>query len=486
MMNNVKSLLVVGGGTAGLVAALILKKRLDIQVDLVYSKSIGIIGVGEGSTEHFREFMEFVGINQYDLIKECDATYKCGIMFEGWGDKDYLHCVIPPYNKKTAQYSTIYGHQIANNSSYVTPEIPWHNRVNRWFVNRPEEFPYNQFHFNTHKLNKFLFDIASAAGIRIIEDEINDIVLDDNGYIKYLTGSKQQYQYDFYIDSTGFKRPLMEKLGAKWNSFGKYLKMKAAVVFPTGDEDNYNIWTLAKAMDYGWMFRIPVWGRHGNGYIFDSDYTNFDQAKAEVEKLFGREIDFGKEFKFDPGCLDRAWINNCCAVGLSGSFVEPLEATSIGTSIQQSFLLMHKLINYDQKVIDSYNKSFTDVMENIRDFIVLHYVTNKTNTQFWKDISSIELPDTLKSKLDIWKNKLPIEEDFSELSDYKLFGVDNYTLVLEGLNLFNRDAIKKEFESNPSYIKYAAQQEIEKQLQFEKSVDTITHKKLLELIRENF
>jgi tryptophan halogenase len=102
-MKIVKSILIVGGGTAGLITAMILKKKLDIQVDVVYSKNVGIVGVGEGSTEHFREFMEFVGINQFEIIKETDATYKAGIMFEGWGSKDYFHSVAGPFNKKYGQ-----------------------------------------------------------------------------------------------------------------------------------------------------------------------------------------------------------------------------------------------------------------------------------------------------------------------------------------------------------------------------------------------
>ena len=114
-MKNVKKLLVVGGGTAGLISALILKKRLNIQVDLVYSKNVGIVGVGEGSTEHWREFMQFMHLDLYTVIKECDATYKAGIMFKNWGDRDYLHSVATPFDSKISQYPFVYAKQIAEN-----------------------------------------------------------------------------------------------------------------------------------------------------------------------------------------------------------------------------------------------------------------------------------------------------------------------------------------------------------------------------------
>jgi tryptophan halogenase len=483
-MKTVNSILVAGAGTAGLVSALILKKKLNIQVDVVHSKSIGIIGVGEGSTEHWREFMDFVGIDQQDLIRECDATYKCGIMFENWGDKNYLHSVAPPFNKKFAQYSYVYGRQIANNDPFVSSDISKNNNANPWFLENPKEFPFNQFHFNTNKLNAYLTKLAKEAGIKIIEDEITDVTIGKDGSIESVTGEKQIYTYDFYIDSTGFKRLLMNKLGAKWTSYSKYLKMKSAIVFPTPDEENYNIWTLARAMDYGWLFRIPTWGRYGNGYIYDSDYITIDQAKAEVEKYFGREITVGKQINFDPGALDRVWIKNCCAVGLSASFVEPLEASSIGTSIQQAFILMHRLANYDQNVIDAYNKAVTEILENIRDFVILHYQTKKTNTEFWKDCAKLEIPDSLKSKLALWKNKLPIQEDFSNLTAYVLFTAANFILVMDGLDLFDRDAIRKEYESNPEYIKQDADATVKNELMFERSIATITHKELIRRIRE--
>jgi tryptophan halogenase len=320
-------------------------------------------------------------------------------------------------------------------------------------------------------------------GIGIIEDDINDVILDEDGSIKTLTGNSREYEYDFYIDSTGFKRILMNKLGAKWQSYSKYLKMKSAITFQTPEEENYNFWTLAQAMDYGWMFKIPVWGRNGNGYIFDSDYITADQAKLEVEQLLGHKIEIGKQFNFDPGTLETPWIKNCCAIGLSASFVEPLEASSIGTSIQQSFLLMQKLVNYTDTSIDDYNNSFASLMENIRDFIVLHYVTNKTNTEFWKDIRLLELPDSLKSKLDKWRHRLPVSEDFNNMSNYILFTPSNFIVVMEGLDLFDRNSIRLEYNTLHPEMKETANSIIKQQLEFEKSIKFITHKEMISIIR---
>lgn len=486
-MKKIEKIAVVGSGTAGLISALLLKKRFpEIQIDVIASKAIGIIGVGEGSTEHWKDFMDYMGIDQYTLIKECDATYKIGIMFKDWTPEPYIHSVQTPFDRRASQYRYVYGKLISDNmpSVSMSSERYWRNQINTWFLNNPKESPASQYHFNTQKLNEFLTNFGETLDINFIDDEINDVILNENGDITTLKGNISDYSYDFYIDSTGFRRILISKLGAKWVSYGKYLKMKAAMAFPTGDEENYNVWTLAKAMDYGWMFKIPVWGRHGNGYIYDSDYITRDQAKEEIDTYFKKDIEIGKEFAFDPGALDRVWINNCVAIGLSGSFVEPLEATSIGTSIQQTFILMHRLINYDSKVIENYNKSITSIMENIRDFIALHYVVKKDNSKFWKDLQNHNLPDSLKNNLEQWKYKLPIKEDFVNSSGYALFSDANFIVVMQGLGLFDNSAIKNEFDMLSPTIKDHANEILEHETNFLKETQEISHKMMIAVIRD--
>lgn len=445
-MNKLEKISVVGGGTAGFVSALILKTRFPSKkIQIIRSKKIGIIGVGEGSTEHWNEFMNYLGITYQDLIKNCDATFKSGIMFKNWHDKDYLHSIGPEHEIINGQYRTYYAKIISHNmpNKLLNPLGTWENTVDEWHLDNAS--PYNQFHFNTTKLNNYLSYIAERKGITIIDDEITDVILDSTGDIDYVIGEKTNYNSDFYIDCTGFKKLLIGQLGAKWNSYSKWLKMKSAITFPTDPTEEIDLWTTARAMDYGWMFTIPVYDRNGNGYIFDSDYISADQAKDEVEKLLGKEITVGKQINFDPGALDKVWINNCCAIGLSASFVEPLEATSIGTSINQAFLLMHRLPNYSQNSINNYNEHVEIMLHNIRDFVILHYITNKDNTQFWKDVKNMPIPDSLKECIERWKYNLPILEDFISSGSYALFKDPHYMQVLAGLEIFDRDNLLREY-----------------------------------------
>lgn len=482
-------ILIVGGGTAGLVSAIMLRKLTGYEVSVVYSSKIGIVGVGEGSTEHFSAFMDLAEISHKEIIKECDATHKFGIMFNDWNkdSKPYLHGVAYQFNKNFENYCHVYGKQISSGSDYMSPKSFWDNEVDEWYVEHGETTPLtNQYHFNTYKLNDFLIKKCKSLGIKTFDDDILEVPLDESGKISFVRGQKQEYHYDMYVDSTGMKRVLMSKLNAKWKSFGKYLKMKEAITFPTGDQDNYNLWTQAKAMNAGWMFRLPVWGRYGNGYIYDSDYISQDGAKEELDNLFGYDVEIGRSFKFDPGYLEDVWIKNCVAVGLSGSFVEPLEATSIGTTIQQSFLLADKIRGgYSEKDIKEYNKEFSSIMNNIRDFIAVHYVTDKNSTAFWKDLDLLEIPESLSERMSYWRHHLPMPEDFSEDSPYSLFGNHNYILVLDGIGWFNQESIRAEYESLPSWVKKDADLSV-RALHIADSRNKITHKEFLSLTRKDF
>jgi tryptophan halogenase len=486
MIKAPKSVAVVGGGTAGFISALILKKKFpSLRISIIHSSKIGIIGVGEWSTEHWKTFLNFLDIDHREVFKECDSTLKCGIMFKDWADEDYLHSVQTEYNQKFGQYSHVYANLIGNgyNSKDLSSGLSWKGQINRWFIDNPDWCPTSQFHFNTNKLNAWLNKLAHKFDIEVFDDEIVDFEIKEDGDIGALYGRKKKYNYDFYIDSTGFKKLLISKLGAKWQSYSKYLKMKSAIVFPTADEENYNNYTLAKAMDYGWMFRIPVWGRYGNGYIYDSDYIDEHQAKLEAEKYLGYEVEVAKKLEFDPGGLDRVWINNCVAIGLSASFVEPLEASSIGTSIQQAFSLMNRLINYDQTVIDMYNKDCTSILENVRDFVALHYYTNKDSSQFWKDIKNIPIPEKLKERLDLWKHRLPVSADFNSDSRYILFTEDHHIMVLHGIGHFNTDSIKREFDMQDMKLKVESDSIIAHNRLQHDTVPRISHKEFIKYFR---
>lgn len=487
MKNNINNIIVAGGGTAGFVAALILKTCFNnCEVSVIKSDKIGIVGVGEGATEHWNEFMKYVGIHYVSVIKKCDATLKSGTMFVNWSKNNYMQSIGQEFDLKNAQYPILYGKVLAEKwpSKYLNPSLSWDNKVYFDYVNPITDLsPVNQYHFNTFKLNAFLVELCNNRNIKIYDDEIKDVNLNEQGEIESLHCTGRTYHADFFIDCTGFRKILISKLGAKWRSYRKYLRMNSAVVFPLEDPGPHNMYTTSRAMDYGWMFNTPVWDRTGNGYIFDRDFINAEQAQIEIEKLWNKKITIAKQIDFDPGALDKVWIKNCCAMGLSSSFVEPLEASSIGTTINQTFLLMHRLPNYTEKTIEKYNDTILKVTENIRDFIFLHYITGKDHNEFWKLVADLEWPDFLKEMVPKWQHNLPIAEDFSGPTFYNIFREHHFLQVLAGLKLFNEESIQKEYSMINNVNKQKADSFFQQIRNKEKTARLLDHSEFLDLIR---
>ncbi len=470
-------LTIVGGGTSGLITGLMLKKRFTdtIDIQVIKSDKIGVIGVGEGSTEHWNMFANYMGIDRFEVIKETGAVFKVGVKYEGWMKNDFMHNVDGQIMDMVhGQYRLGYGTLINDNRTnkdYIHKNF-WSDNLNHSFV------PY-QMNFNAAELNKYLLKLCDRFNIKLITDEIKDVNMNEDGSIKSLTG-KIEYESDFFIDSTGFKKLLISKLGAKWQSYSDYILMNEAIAFPTEDTEKYPLYTHIRAMDAGWTWSIPVWGRWGNGYTFNNNFINADKAQEEVEKKFGKKINIFKNIKFESGRLDKVWIKNCVAVGLSASFIEPLEASAIATSIQQGFLLNHHLTNYNENTIKVYNDKVNTINQNILEFICLCYLVDKNDTDFWKQ--EFKMPDTLQFKLDIWKNKLPIFEHFD--SKYLLFNESNFIVALHGRNLLNVENIKKEYMTLPESLRKNAYNNIVDIMVERQEAEDFDHKELISKIRQ--
>lgn len=488
-MNNI---IIVGGGTAGLITALILKKRINSKIKIIIPNNIGIIGVGEGSTEHFDEFRKHLNISPEEVLKQTFGTLKSGIMFEGWSNshKKYLHHLQYLWQLKLGLNPRNYEYLMSHNKSaeYFTPKIFFNNEID---TSLGPVGNLAQFHFNTFKLNDYLIKLCKKINVEIINDEIKEVEVNIKG-VSSLIGKKKTYKANFYVDSTGFKKILISKLGAKWKSYSNYLKTNAAIAFPTEDQKEYNVWTLSKAMKYGWMWQIPTYGRTGNGYVFNKDYINKDQAVEEVERLLKRKIEVAKYIEYDPGALDKVWIKNCVAVGLSANFVEPLEATSIGTSIQQAFLLMQYLENYNEQSINIYNNQVTTIMDNIKDFIQLHYINNKKDTDFWIDINKIAPSDTLNEYLNIWKSgrllKITDMESIGGINLFSLFKEDNFNLIAYFNGLINIKKLKQSYHFvNTNLEKYWFENHIKNGILLRNNTDMlgkISHKKYIQNLHD--
>lgn len=442
-MNTRLNICVVGSGTAGLISALLLRKAFPTCfLTVISSPDVGIVGVGEGSTEHWSLFMKIVGLTPLELIDKTDATLKSGIRFENWTEHTptYFHSIRGQSNKNDFDFPMTYAGMV--DQGRLASDVTRVYGLDDGFVSGNNTFySVNQFHFDTFKLNAFFRDFATIQGIHFVDSNVTGIKRDPNsGNITQIElADHTDIDVDFVVDATGFKRVIMSGLlgNTAWTSFSDYLLVDSAIAGPCEHEDPNVLlpFTRAIAQDSGWIWRIPTQKRMGNGYVYSSHFCSDEEAKDRLIDVAQVDVLRSRSFRFDPGYNPRAWLFNCCAVGLSSSFVEPLEATNIATAINQSLLLVHHLAGYngDTSVATSYNKQFRLIMENILDMIRLHYISDRNDSAFWLACQSAAVPTSLREKLDAWKHRPPMPYDFE--SPYMLFKAEHFFHVAQGQGL---------------------------------------------------
>lgn len=479
-----KNLVIVGGGTAGWLTALYAQMMFPKEnIVLVESKDLGILGAGEGSTPNLIFLLDFLDIPLSKVIKETNATIKNGVKFTNWSSKnDYYYSGLfsdifsnlgwdsSDLNHLVGGYNLFESPSASNFISFLNEKklidydfvakisdknkIPL--RFNQQFRNLDPIHSFDRManislHFDARMLAKLLFDVGQERGIKRIEGNLTNIIANNNGEITNIhIDTGDNLEVDFIFDCTGFHRAIIGKFyKSEWISAAKHLPMKKALPFFLENKDEKNIkpYSEAIAMDYGWMWRIPLQHRVGSGYVFDSDRISIDDAKIEVEKFLGQEVFPPKIFSFDPGYFKTIWVKNCLAVGLSSAFMEPMEATSIWQAIGelQIFFTQRQLIfNRNQKYINMFNKRFEKDIHDVIDFIYFHYVTDKTNNSFWINFTKEnEMPSGLEEKLFLLQEGVLVPYYCQNM-----FGADNYYAVAKGNNILNIQNIKEIYNHN--------------------------------------
>ena len=474
-MIHSKKISIVGGGTAGWLTALYANKLFpSSEITLIESEEIGIIGAGEGSTVGLVTFLQDLGINPSDLIKQVKSTLKLGIKFENWnGDcESYFH-PFGPYTGRDDIDLSKFGFSLKNTRStsfndegrfYLSLAINYGIDFDKIILNNilannyksnivsDKMMSLNSFHFDAHQLALFLRSIGEQRGIKRIDGIVDSVDNDSEGYITSININDLSIECDFVFDCSGFKRLIIgNHYGTKWISYQDHLRVKAAIpFFLPQDEDKIFPYTRSISMKNGWMWQIPLQHRIGAGYIYDSDFIDQDEAHKEVEEFLGHKIDPIRTIKFNAGRFDQMWVKNCIAVGLSSGFTEPIEATSIMlTTVQLSLLngAMGGIIHRDPGAIKKYNQIVSDINNHTMDFLSFHYVTKREDSDFWKSLKDHSfLPDNLKEQIKTWKYQIPTSLDNHSYWDQ--FTADNYILVGHGLGIFDNNKWNEYFSGS--------------------------------------
>jgi tryptophan halogenase len=452
----IKDVVILGGGTSGWMTAAYLARTLGAgyNITLIESDGIGTIGVGEATIPSIKFYIDTLGIEEKSFIKETQATFKLGIEFVNWGKpKDrYIHgfskighnaYVIDFYNYWLQQklqnnaahldyYSIATAACLAN--KFVHPRYDSYNT--------PLAQLYYAYHFDAAKFAAYLRSYSEAKGVTRIEGMLSNVKTSEvDGSVKSLVlESGQQISGDLFVDCSGFKSLLLNKtLGAEWEDWSAWLPCDRAIAVPSDRLSTLPPYTRATAKTAGWQWRIPLQHRTGNGHVFASAFIGEDEATdALLSGIEGNVTGDPRTIAFKTGKYKNLWRKNVVAIGLAGGFIEPLESTAIylvQLGIEQ--LVQGFPRSTDCQInADVYNAALTSRYELVRDFVVLHYkATQRDDSEFWRYTASMDVPDTLQQKINLFTEAGQILN-----RDYELFQPFSWAQVMTGQNLIPRHA----------------------------------------------
>ncbi len=449
--------IVLGGGTAGWMAANLLAKQCGdrVSVQVIESPDIGIIGVGEGSTPSLKRFFEILDIPESAWMPACQATYKVSIRFEGWSPESGRAAYSHPF---ISQPDTFTERAFHVNCRTRRMGLDVNTQPEDFLLNgllakqgkaaiTPEHFPFRMeygYHFNSGLLGEFLAEHAKQLGVVRTQARVVKVEQDDSGDIAALIDEQGiRYEADFFIDCTGFSAMLIEKtLNVGFDSFASNLFNDSAVVLPSARAEAPPVETLSKALSSGWMWRIPLTERFGNGYVYSSRYISAEQAEAELRRELGMENDptEARHVSMRVGQRQRHWANNCLALGLSQGFIEPLEATAlhlVQVAILE-FIHLYEEGGFGPARRDQYNGFVRERFERVRDYIVAHYKLNtRGDSQYWVDNrNNDKLSPTLDKLLMAWFKREDVGAEIQRLGIGDHFNNTSWHCLLAGYSAF--------------------------------------------------
>lgn len=455
---KIKRIAIVGGGNAGWLSAnhlgVELSRDPEIEITLIESKDIPVIGVGEGTVPHIRSSLQSFGVSEIDLLLHCDATFKTAIKFSNWmstekygKDNFYYHTFDAPYpggydvtyywlgSKAEAYYSklsTAYYVAERNRSPKRTDSPPYKGLVNY------------AYHFDAAKFTTLLSDNAKKRfGVRHIYETVKNVILHDDGSVKGFQYDSGGYEeFDFYIDCSGFSSLLFGKtLNVPFIDKSDIILTDTALALqiPTNPEEELFPYTKAVAHGAGWVWDIPLTTRRGTGLVYSSQHMSDDEALIEFSRYHGKDLENSnaRKIPMKAGYREKIWEKNCATLGLANGFVEPLEATSLFVTDFCAGMIAKK-IPLNTEEIPVFSKSCNEIAaliwERIFDFIQLHYcISDRRDTQFWRDVTEkVELSALLKERLEMWKYSIPQRTDFASTFDF--FHTESYLSVIYGMD----------------------------------------------------
>jgi len=432
---GIRRLVIVGGGTAGWIAAASFARLLGsrLSIDLVESDAIGTVGVGEATIPQIIRLNTILGFDENDFLKHTYGTFKLGIEFVNWGKlgESYLHT----FGDAGLNLASVHFHHYWRRHTQTGSDKDlWHYSLHKIAADQRRFAKLDRvgntamtglayaYHFDASLYAAYLRKYAEARGVTRTEGIVESIARDsESGDIKSITlGNGTRVEGDFFVDCTGFRSILLgRELGIEYDDWSRWLPCNRAMAVPSERLPDLPPFTRATAHSAGWQWRIPLQHRTGNGHVYCSDFIEDDEAaKVLLDNLDTKALDEPRPIRFTTGRRQQFWAKNCVAIGLSSGFLEPLESTSIHL-IQSNISRLIELfpregINAADR--DEYNRRTIAEFEQIRDFLILHYhQTSREDSEFWRYCKHMSVPDTLTHKQELFAASGRIGRDVDDL-----------------------------------------------------------------------
>ncbi|NWG45698.1 MAG: tryptophan 7-halogenase, partial [Alphaproteobacteria bacterium] len=481
MAEPIRNITIVGGGTAGWLAAAYLSTTFaealaagSKTITLIESPTIPTIGVGEASAPGMPLTMRTLGVNETELIRRTNASFKLGGKFVGWnldaaGRPTFW---INPFDgggrvkgRPVGYYYNAFG-RTATDDTFAddftevlspAPQMIAERKGPRLPEHKDYEGPLRYaYHMDALRLAEVLRDLCLARGVRHILADVTHVHVDARGHVEKLSlKDREDHPVELVLDATGFAGVIIRRaLGEPFEDFSKYLlaDRACAMQLPHADPTSLEPATRATALTAGWVFHVPLFNRIGTGYVFSSRFKSEDEASAEFLAHYGER---GKGMtpriiRWTSGKIRRSWVGNCIAVGLASSFVEPLEATAIqGTETALRWLYSYfPDTDFSPVLRERYNGLTDQLFAEYVDFIALHYKLNNRTDPYWTACrEEVPVPDSLASNIELWRYELPSPFD---LASEHFFTAGNYMVALFGKGFYepghvfpNADGIRR-------------------------------------------
>ena len=442
-----RRIVVAGGGTAGWMAAAAIARTMGqvVELTLVESDAIGTVGVGESTIPPLALYNRLLGISEADFMRETQATFKLGILFDGWrdGHDRYFHSFgVTGQDHWSAgfQHFWLNGLTRGHPNPYDDYCLELKAALDGRFAHLPNDAMSYAYQLDSTRYGAFLRRMAEQDGARRVEGRIASVELDgDSGDIAALVlDDGRRVEGDLFLDCTGFRALLIEgALHAGFDDWTHWLPCDSAIAVQTANVAPAVPYTRAMAHDAGWQWRIPLQHRTGNGIVWCSRYLD---RNAALERLLGNVegavLTEPNHLKFTTGARRRQWHRNCVAIGLAGGFMEPLESTSIHL-IQRAVLRLLRMLPagpVSPRDIAEFNDQQMEDMTQIRDFLILHYkATERRDSGFWRQCATMAVPDTLAQKIELFRETGRVFRRHEEL-----FAENSWVQVMMGQGIVPR------------------------------------------------